>query len=100
MIIFNGFSFNFTDFFDIPVEEAIFDDKGILILGATNIPRGLDHAVRKRFQKKIYIILPELDTRKVMFGLNLKGKPNTLTDEQLEDLAARTDGFSGSDILF
>ena len=33
-----------------------------------------------------------------MFELNLKGTPNTLTDEQLEDLAARTDGFSGSDI--
>lgn len=74
------------------------DDEGILVLGATNIPWGLDPAVRRRFQKKIYISLPELDARKVMFELNLKGTPNTLTDEQLEILAARTDGFSGSDI--
>ena len=74
------------------------DDEGILVLGATNIPWALDPAVRRRFQKKIYISLPELDARKVMFELNLKGTPNTLTDEQLEDLATRTDGFSGSDI--
>ena len=33
------------------------DDKGILVLGATNIPWGLDPAVRRRFQKKnLYII--------------------------------------------
>ena len=74
------------------------DDEGILVLGATNIPWALDPAVRRRFQKKIYISLPELDARKVMFELNLKGTPNTLNDEQLEDLARRTDGFSGSDI--
>jgi vacuolar protein-sorting-associated protein 4 len=74
------------------------DDEGILVLGATNIPWALDPAVRRRFQKKIYISLPELDARKVMFDLNLKGQPNTLTEEQIEDLARRTDGFSGSDI--
>jgi vacuolar protein-sorting-associated protein 4 len=74
------------------------DDEGILVLGATNIPWALDPAVRRRFQKKIYISLPELDARKVMFELNLKGTPNTLTDDQLEDLARSTEGFSGSDI--
>ena len=74
------------------------DDEGILVLGATNIPWALDPAVRRRFQKKIYISLPELDARKTMFELNLKGTPNTLTDDQLEDLAKNTDGFSGSDI--
>ena len=74
------------------------DDEGILVLGATNIPWGLDPAVRRRFQKKIYISLPELDARKGMFDINLKGTTNTLNDEQKEDLAAKTDGFSGSDI--
>ena len=33
-----------------------------------------------------------------MFELNLKGTPNTLTDDQLEELAKNTEGFSGSDI--
>ena len=74
------------------------NNEGILVLGDTNIPWALDPEVRRRFQQKIYISLPEFDARKVMFDLNLKGTPNTLTDEQKVDLAARTDGFSGSDI--
>ena len=74
------------------------DDKGILVLGATNIPWGLDPAVRRRFQKKIYIGLPDAEARKVMFQLNLGKTANQLTDEQFDDLAERTEGYSGSDI--
>ena len=47
------------------------DDEGILVLGATNIPWDLDPAVRRRFQKKIYISLPELEGRYRMFELNV-----------------------------
>ena len=47
------------------------DDRGILVLGATNIPWGLDPAVRRRFQKKIYISLFESSARKLMAKLNL-----------------------------
>ena len=74
------------------------DDEGILVLGATNIPWGLDPAVRRRFQKKIYIGLAEVDARSVMFQLNLGKTANTLTEEQFDDLAERTEGYSGSDI--
>lgn len=74
------------------------DDEGILVLQVTNILWALNPAVRRTFQKKIYISLPELDVRKVMSDLNLKRRPNTLTEDQIEDLVAKTDGFSGSDI--
>jgi vacuolar protein-sorting-associated protein 4 len=74
------------------------DDKGILVLGATNIPWGLDPAVRRRFQKKIYISLPEAKARKLMIKLNLGDTYNDLTDEQLEILGNLTEGYSGSDI--
>ena len=74
------------------------DDKGILVLGATNIPWQLDPAVRRRFQKKIYIGLPDSEARKVMFQLNLGKTANQLTEEQFDDLAERTEGYSGSDI--
>ena len=74
------------------------DDKGILVLGATNIPWGLDPAVRRRFQKKIYISLPESNARKLMLKLNLGDTYNDLTDEQFKILGDLTDGYSGSDI--
>ena len=74
------------------------DDRGILVLGATNIPWGLDPAVRRRFQKKIYISLPEAKARKLMVKLNLGDTYNDLTDEQFGILGNLTDGYSGSDI--
>lgn len=74
------------------------DDRGILVLGATNIPWGLDPAVRRRFQKKIYISLPEAKARKKMVKLNLGDTYNDITDEQFGILGDLTEGYSGSDI--
>ena len=74
------------------------DDRGILVLGATNIPWGLDPAVRRRFQKKIYISLPEANARKLMVKLNLGDTYNDLTEEQFKILGDLTEGYSGSDI--
>lgn len=74
------------------------NDEGILVLGATNIPWDLDPAVRRRFQKKIYISLPELEGRYKMFELNVGNTPNNLGEEDLNELAEITEGYSGSDI--
>jgi vacuolar protein-sorting-associated protein 4 len=38
-------------------------ETGLLVLGATNIPWGLDSAIRRRFEKRIYIPLPDMDGR-------------------------------------
>ena len=43
------------------------DSDGILVLGATNIPWALDSAIRRRFEKRIYIGLPEAPARASMF---------------------------------
>jgi vacuolar protein-sorting-associated protein 4 len=74
------------------------DNEGILVLGATNIPWVLDSAIRRRFEKRIYIPLPEEHARLVMFKIHLGNTAHTLTEENLKQLAKNTDGYSGADI--
>jgi vacuolar protein-sorting-associated protein 4 len=73
-------------------------DGQILVLGATNIPWELDAAIRRRFEKRVYIPLPEADARTGMIRLNLGDTPNNLTEDDFEKLGKLTDGASGSDI--
>jgi len=73
---------------------------GMLILCATNLPWAIDSAVRRRCQKRIYIPLPDAKARRRMVEIHVKKivPPPEMTADQLEDLAEKTDGFSGSDI--
>mmetsp|Transcript_44232 Transcript_44232/g.99706 ORF Transcript_44232/g.99706 Transcript_44232/m.99706 type:complete len:451 (+) Transcript_44232:89-1441(+) len=70
----------------------------MLVLGATNTPWDLDSAIRRRFEKRIYIPLPEVEARVVMLKLHLGSTPNDCTQEDLMAIATRADGFSGADI--
>ncbi|KAL4858781.1 Protein SUPPRESSOR OF K(+) TRANSPORT GROWTH DEFECT 1 [Chlorella vulgaris] len=74
------------------------DDKRVLMLGATNLPYSLDQAVRRRFDKRIYIPLPEAPARASMFKIHLGDTPNALTQAEFDQLGLRTEGFSGSDV--
>ena len=74
------------------------DSDGILVLGATNIPWVLDAAIRRRFEKRIYIPLPEEPARLIMFKLHLGNTPTALTEDDLKVLAKKTEGYSGADI--
>ena len=74
------------------------DNQGILVLGATNIPWVLDAAIRRRFEKRIYIPLPEEHARANIFKLNVGDTPHLLTEENFKELGKRTNGYSGADI--
>lgn len=74
------------------------DSQGVLVLGATNIPWQLDSAIRRRFERRIYIPLPDLAARTTMFEINVGDTPCVLTKEDYRTLGAMTEGYSGSDI--
>lgn len=73
-------------------------DTGILVLGATNTPWDLDSAIRRRFEKRVYIPLPEARARQTLFKHSIGSTPHSLSDEDMQRLADRTDGFSGADV--
>ncbi|KAA8534536.1 hypothetical protein F0562_032053 [Nyssa sinensis] len=74
------------------------NDQKVLVLAATNTPYALDQAIRRRFDKRIYIPLPDLKARQHMFKVHLGDTPHNLTEKDFERLAHKTEGFSGSDI--
>jgi len=75
------------------------DNEGVLVLAATNRPFDLDPAVRRRFEKRIYIPLPDAPARLSLLKMQVEGEegPN-LTPQHLVKLAEQTERYSGSDI--
>ncbi len=74
------------------------DSKGVLILGATNIPWQLDAAIRRRFQRRVHISLPDVNARMKMFMLAVGSTPCLMTQADYRSLAEQSEGYSGSDI--
>lgn len=74
-------------------------NSGVIILAATNRADILDKALLRagRFDRQIYVDLPDLNDRVAIFNVHLRG---IKTDDSVDvDLLARqTPGFSGADI--
>lgn len=74
------------------------DQTGVLVLGATNLPWALDSAIRRRFEKRIYIPLPETQARSRMFQIHVKNTPCTLSPADYKQLGEVTPRYSGADV--
>jgi len=68
----------------------------VYVIGATNKPWRLDDAFIRRFQKRIYIKLPDFQQRLALFQHYIsKVKVENLN---LEELSKMTEGYTASDI--
>lgn len=76
-------------------------DKGrniqLYLIGSTNKPWKIDSPFIRRFQKRIYVPLPDFHSRQGMFKL-YSSHLNLEADVNLQELARLSGGFSGSDI--
>lgn len=75
-------------------------DRHIIIIAATNEPQKIDKAFLRpgRFDKKFYVGLPNAEERLKILKINLKDKACQISEDEIIDIAAALDGYSGADI--
>jgi len=73
---------------------------GVIVIAATNRADILDKALLRpgRFDRQIFVDLPDLVGRKEIFKVHMKPLKKLATDVDVEQLARQTPGFSGADI--
>ena len=80
--------------------DGIADKKkhsSVYVIGATNKPWALDEAFIRRFQRRIYVPLPDADARLEMFHIYSRNL-RVATDVNFVKLTQLTEGRTGSDI--
>ena len=70
----------------------------ILVIGATNRPQELDEAARRRFVRRLYIPLPERESRVALLKHLLLKNASDVSAAELEELGDLTEGYSGADV--
>lgn len=74
------------------------ESEKIVVMAATNRPTDLDEAALRRFPKRVYVTLPDFDTRLSLLSSLLQKQNSPLNEDELKTLARLTDGYSGSDL--
>jgi SpoVK/Ycf46/Vps4 family AAA+-type ATPase len=73
------------------------DESFILTMGATNVPWLLDTAILSRFQRRIYVPLPDDEARKAILNIHLANHGHK-TEKPVEEWVHQTGGYSGREI--
>ena len=75
-----------------------YSNENMLILAATNTPWYMDSAFLRpgRFDRIIFVPPPDYDARAAIFKILIKDKP--AQDINFQELANKTEGFSGADM--
>lgn len=74
------------------------DNNSVFVLAATNQPWDVDPALRRpgRFDRTLLVLPPDIEARRAIFETHLRNRPTANID--LNQLARKTDGYSGSDL--
>lgn len=72
----------------------------VVVIGATNRPNSIDPALRRpgRFGQELEIGIPDVEGRLDILKLQLNNMPHSLSEQDIQDLAAKTHGYVGADI--
>ena len=74
------------------------EEAQVFVMAATNLPWALDLALRRRFDQRILVPLPEEAERVALLRIKLRGLDENISDADYASIAQRTQGYSGSDL--
>lgn len=74
------------------------ESEKVVVMAATNRPQELDEAALRRFPKRVYVTLPDLETRAELLKKLLAKQGCSLSNGEMKRLATLTDGYSGCDL--
>ncbi|KAL0237524.1 hypothetical protein PCE1_000920 [Barthelona sp. PCE] len=74
------------------------ENSDILSIGATNVVQQIDSAIRRRFTRRIYVPLPDIDARSYLIRSLLSKLTHSLNDGNIQSAAELTEGYSGHDL--
>lgn len=74
------------------------NNDGVIFIGATNCPWEIDSALRRRFEKRIYVPLPDKKARMKIIQESMDDGMKSLTERDIEEVAELTEGYSGADL--
>lgn len=79
--------------------DGLEDMQGVVVMAATNRPTLLDPALLRpgRFDELVYVPVPDVKGRRKILGIHTKKMP-LADDVNLDDLAERTERFTGADL--
>ncbi|KAI0988879.1 hypothetical protein GJ496_007734 [Pomphorhynchus laevis] len=80
--------------------DGVDSDSGVIIIGATNRLDFIDPALRRpgRFDREFFFGLPKFKVRADILHIHTKDWQRRPTEDQINDLAERTNGFCGADL--
>ncbi len=68
----------------------------MLVIGATNLPNELDLAALRRFNKLVYVGMPDKECRRGIVEKNLKEVESELSNTDMTKLVKDLEGYSAS----
>jgi transitional endoplasmic reticulum ATPase len=79
--------------------DGLEEMQSVIVIGATNRPTLMDPALLRpgRFDELVYVTVPDLAGRRRILGIHTSKMPLG-KDVDLDDIAERTDRYSGADL--
>lgn len=70
----------------------------VVVVAATNRPQELDDAALRRFTKRVYVQMPDADTRRALVSQLLSKHGSPLSSKEISKVVSMTEGYTCSDL--